>query len=71
MPQGHDTGKSFAQSNGFDHEGKTPQDNNRITFDSPGVVDESGPNLPKVPPRPAQPVLPIDDAFKKYRTETT
>ena len=39
----------------------------RITFDSPNVVDETKP--PKVPAQPEQPVLPIDDAFRKMRTQ--
>jgi hypothetical protein len=46
--------------------GTSKGDNNSITFDSPNVVDET--QAPKVPPKPS-PQLPIDDAFKKYRTE--
>ncbi len=41
------------------------------TFDSPNVIDLSKPTLPKIPPKPNQPQLPIDDAFRNIRTSTT
>ena len=46
----------------------TPSDRNSITIDGPNIVDESGSHLPKVPPKPEQPQLPVDDAFRKLRT---
>lgn len=38
-----------------------------IIIEGPNVLDASGPNLPKIPPKPEGPSLPIDDEFKDYR----
>jgi hypothetical protein len=43
-----------------------PADHDSITFDSPNVVDTT--KTPIAPPKPS-PQLPVDDAFKKFRTE--
>ena len=48
-----------------------PKPKTGITFDSPNVIDLSKPTLPKIPPKPNQPQLPIDDAFRNIRTSTT
>jgi len=45
-----------------------PKPKTSMTIDSPNVVDLSEGARPKVPPKPAQPQLPIDDAFAKLRT---
>lgn len=52
-----------------DKTGKAPKDNNSITIESPGVIDLSEGKFPKVPPKANQPVLPVDDSFKKLRTQ--
>lgn len=43
------------------------KDKTSMTIESPNVVDLSDGKFPKVPPKPAQPQLPVDDAFKARR----
>lgn len=47
-----------------------PADNNSMTIEGADVVDESGPDLPKIPPKKDM-TFPVDDAFAKYRTQQT
>ena len=45
------------------------KDNSSMTIEG-NVIDESGPGIPKLPPKQS-PQLPADDAFLKYRTQQT
>jgi hypothetical protein len=38
-----------------------------ITIEGPNVIDESKSSFPKIPSKPEQGQLPIDDPFKKFR----
>jgi len=44
------------------------KDNNSMSIEGPNIIDESGPDFPNMPKK-SSPQLPIDDPFKKFRTE--
>lgn len=45
----------------------SPLPKSSMTIEGPNVVDESGDKMPTIPPAPEQPVLPVDDPFRKMR----
>lgn len=57
--QGHHVGKSFANQHGHEHTG--------MTITTPGVLDESGSTLPKIPAKGPGVTLPDRDPYAKYR----